>query len=280
MRTFEQYIRESVDFRLGGSSNKGAAAQKPFEDLEEGERVYRTQIYFDMPGEVIQSDITQSTWELFKKEKERGELNFTFLFVNPESDKLDIHRRNNYTLSELQDWAYDDYIVARKMARIKKVIIYSTIEISKEEAIQIAKDVYNKTNEAVDFRLGGSANKGAVPHTFKDLKKGDIFYKYIISDGKIEKENVCEFDHISDGADSVYIKYSLDGTTYQPSIGNHKDIKKTLNSSIIIKRLSSYYFMSTYELNQEKIDELIEKFENDNFEKSRTGFGFIISYVN
>ena len=27
MRTFEQYIRESVDFRLGGSANKGDAAE-------------------------------------------------------------------------------------------------------------------------------------------------------------------------------------------------------------------------------------------------------------
>jgi len=39
MRTFEQYIREGVDFRLGGSANKGDVLNQ-FDDLEPGDKLY------------------------------------------------------------------------------------------------------------------------------------------------------------------------------------------------------------------------------------------------
>jgi len=39
MRTFEQYIREGVDFRLGGSANKGDNLNV-FSDLESGDKLY------------------------------------------------------------------------------------------------------------------------------------------------------------------------------------------------------------------------------------------------
>ena len=40
MRTFEEYIREGVDFRLGGSWNKGLNQAKTFDQLEEGDIIY------------------------------------------------------------------------------------------------------------------------------------------------------------------------------------------------------------------------------------------------
>ena len=39
MKSFEQYIRESVDFRLGGKANKGSS-QKTFNELEVGDTYY------------------------------------------------------------------------------------------------------------------------------------------------------------------------------------------------------------------------------------------------
>jgi hypothetical protein len=39
MRTFEQYIKEAVDFRLGGSANKGDVLNQ-FDDLEPGDKLY------------------------------------------------------------------------------------------------------------------------------------------------------------------------------------------------------------------------------------------------
>ena len=40
MKTFEQYIREAVDFRLGGSENKGDEVEPVFKDLRNGDKLY------------------------------------------------------------------------------------------------------------------------------------------------------------------------------------------------------------------------------------------------
>jgi len=41
MKTFKQYIKEAVDFRLGGSENKGVAEiHKSFKDLEGGDYLH------------------------------------------------------------------------------------------------------------------------------------------------------------------------------------------------------------------------------------------------
>ena len=262
LKSFEQYIREAVDFRLGGKANKGDAAPKPFEDLEEGERVYRTQIYFDVQGEVIQSKIAQSTWELFKKQKDQGELNFTFVFVTQESGKPNIFRKNNYTLSELQGWMYDDYVVARKMAKISKVIIYSTIEISEEEAIRIAKDVYNKTNEAVDFRLRGSQDKGRMTKTFEELKPGDIvyFYRFDNLDMNSFYENTITFKTMfyAPGAASLRGTWKTGGIAVANLKNSDLDKDCFVEFFITIGERRRSHVYSTYEMTAEEALEAVK----------------------
>jgi len=40
MKTFEQYIKEAVDFRLGGSQQKGYDKAKTFAELKEGDEFF------------------------------------------------------------------------------------------------------------------------------------------------------------------------------------------------------------------------------------------------
>ena len=40
MKSFEEFVEESLNFRLGGSSNKGAAVEKKFSELEVGDKMY------------------------------------------------------------------------------------------------------------------------------------------------------------------------------------------------------------------------------------------------
>ncbi len=40
MKSFEEFVEESLNFRLGGSANKGAAVEKKFSELEVGDSVY------------------------------------------------------------------------------------------------------------------------------------------------------------------------------------------------------------------------------------------------
>ena len=73
MRTFEQYIKEAIDFRLGGSSNKGDAAKKSFKDLENGDSIfiyiYKTKnrkSYIDIIDEkIVSKSVMNSSGELF-----------------------------------------------------------------------------------------------------------------------------------------------------------------------------------------------------------------------
>lgn len=275
MKTFTDYILEKQNFIFGGKAGltgKEYGAANTFLDLKEGDRVYRTQIYFDMPGEVIRNDITQSTWELFKKEKDQGELNFTFLFVNPETDKLDIHRRNNYTLSELQDWAYDDYIVARKMARIKKVIIYSTIEISKEEAIQIAKDVYNKdTNESANFVLGGKLGLTGKEYgqgkEFAELEKGDNIYFWTFNreNKTIRREGIAYFSHAipikrKNKLNKLRYKCIIDvGNSETHSFSLKEDINRSIHVTYKSAMLKNHRLYSTYDMDDEDALEICKE---------------------
>lgn len=40
MKSFEEFVEESLNFRLGGSANKGATAEKNFSELEVGDKIY------------------------------------------------------------------------------------------------------------------------------------------------------------------------------------------------------------------------------------------------
>lgn len=45
MKSFEEFVEESLNFRLGGSTNKGAAVEKNFSELETGDKMYS--FYFE-----------------------------------------------------------------------------------------------------------------------------------------------------------------------------------------------------------------------------------------
>jgi len=128
MKTFEEYIREAVDFRLGGKANKGEEWHKTFEELEKGDHVY---FYRFKNHELDYSDIlTVDKVEKVQELKrvyipgfwEYGE---TKGFVELYDDKLD---------EDFQIRSFDNTFCA----------LYTTYELDKESAIKLYNDNLNR----------------------------------------------------------------------------------------------------------------------------------------
>ena len=72
MKTFSEYISEAVDFRLGGSKNKGDNAElnKTFEELEKGDVIYlwnfdeNNDVELKEPRTIISTQKTNHRFEL------------------------------------------------------------------------------------------------------------------------------------------------------------------------------------------------------------------------
>ncbi len=72
MKTFSEFLKESVDFRLGGSQNKGDNVEliKTFEELKRGDVIYlwnfdeNNDIELKEPRTIISTQKTKYTFEL------------------------------------------------------------------------------------------------------------------------------------------------------------------------------------------------------------------------
>jgi hypothetical protein len=68
MRTFEQYLKEAVDFRLGGKQQKGFDQKKTFADLEEGDAFYYA--VYDTRAEMNYALYYVRQYTFYKREKD------------------------------------------------------------------------------------------------------------------------------------------------------------------------------------------------------------------
>ena len=193
MRTFKQYIEEAADFRLGGKANKGVVS-KSFGELKEGDKFYRY-IY-----NIKENEIEDETERCFIKASEYeadGAIN-----TRIEYDYfVDNGRKMTSSNQILNIYRDEDCSVFIKIYRgSDNCYIYSTSRLSEEEVQKIwrehSKEVLSYNNryvicESVDFRLGGSQNKGDILKfgsrgiRFSELKENkDRIYFYYFNTNK------------------------------------------------------------------------------------------------
>ena len=113
MKSFEEYIAESADFRLGGKDNKGEAP-KTFGELEEGDIVYMVETH-------------KGNLAFRKKEK------FYRINLDP-ADCYIVFKEGSRTSILLFDLDYINDAVC-----VINNVIYSTYEMSDTEAIELVK---------------------------------------------------------------------------------------------------------------------------------------------
>ena len=179
MRTFEQYIKESVDFRLGGKSSKGDSI-KSFSELKNGDVFYYYRVRKDGNEFIIDHSkrIFLDAYETGKK----TEIEFRVVFEN-NSKLTAVFNAPNIYKDE------DCYIFINVNFDEDRILINSTRELSEDEIAYLYNDNQEKAHsfkkdsiiicESVDFRLGGKANKSGY-RTFEELKPDDVIYEYTI----------------------------------------------------------------------------------------------------
>lgn len=215
MLNFEQYLKEAVDFRLGGSQQKGLQKTlKTFAELEEGDTFYAASIeFFD------------------------EDLDFIYTVKHIEEEKYANQICINIETADTHSWTFPKkYVNDSSITWIDTEIDATTIVVStdldeflyllrkngvKENVIDACKrKAEMDLKEAVDFRLGGKANKGFDQHTpIRDLKYGDIIYFYTAYSDELyeclvkkieeddEEEDRLNVDVIQDGkSNTLYVR--------------------------------------------------------------------------
>jgi len=125
MKSFEEFVNESVDFRLGGSANKGST-EITFGELERDDTFY---VY----------DVLKRKMAIDEKEKRK---------VKRVSREQDNKLRLDYIRVGREDWYIlvpKDYENCSRYAQEiipNHLYVFSTIEIADEEILDIAEDYY------------------------------------------------------------------------------------------------------------------------------------------
>ena len=197
MKSFSEYIKESYNFRLGGSQKKGygQAKEKTFAELEDGDKLYSwssmaTNIDFYQIGKIskikhssyapskmnfyVRSYGNDTIWVSFDDSKQMNTL-----YKTDDSESLCIAT----SFEELQK-------------RVKEIFNFN-IEEKNAKVFETEQNV----EEAYNFRLGGSQKKGFNQvKTFGELEEGDNFYwwsslnktpkKYTFKSLKVKKDSI------------------------------------------------------------------------------------------
>ena len=124
--------------------------------------------------------------------------------------------------------------------------------------------------ETIDFRLGGSANKGSVIKSFEDLEGGDCIYYYNVRRGKIKfKEYIIEkIGRDRDAGWSGFIgkwKKAIRKSRLDFWTDDFGGTPSTWSKSVFAKRGwdEQIEIYSTRELSDKEIAEIASKFRKD-----------------
>ena len=225
MRTFEEYVVESFNFRLGGSSNKGdnTSGNKTFNDMKKNDKFYRYDI-----------DVTKKTCRRIRCTfVEMYEEGFMYILSNVFQEI--------YSTFKAEGWK-NSSAIAKKTKREGKYYVFSTTSFDKAELVDDLIRATSKRHgscfilkESIDFRLGGSKDKGKYvkiedTETFAELEPEDVFYIYLkesLYDQKGEKYKICR---IEDGRFYRSLVYTESGGSF--SIPNDE-----LNSNVYLGSL-------------------------------------------
>ena len=192
MKSFEQFIEESYNFRLGGSQQKGYDQNrvKKFIELKEGDELYYW--HEDNGSKVKVFKLIEDAHYDYDKEIE-------LTFLNTFRIKGTYH----------VDQEYED-----KEATGSKHVVQWCLATNFNALVDYAKKMFNKTfteddivreehvEESYSFRLGGSQKKGydqAKVKTIGELEKGDIVFYCDTSDSFYTSYDVIDLkEHTKD----------------------------------------------------------------------------------
>lgn len=187
------YIKEDMGFRLGGKAQKGYTQEelKTFDELDQEDYLFRWEFKNDKL-------VAKEQWQLEGITYVTG-VAFKFYGFNV------LNSVTVYGKRELSAKAIDKSVYAAKSIDPSIIYVYSTYDMSENEAYKAAQDFFeSEMDESVDFRLGGKKQSGydqEAHKTFNELKPGDpMWWVKIRRDGKhdmhIEKEWQREFNKI------------------------------------------------------------------------------------
>lgn len=183
MKTFEQFIKEAVDFRLGGKANKGEEWHKSFEDLEKGDKVY-------FYGGVEPSKKIIAFEDVFEVSKILSK--DPLKFIGKWSKNINIHTFSLKRNTDKPMHVLDDTMVRGEVCRV-----WTTFEMSKEELFDLVSE---QVEESVDFRLGGSASKGtAAEKKFSELENGEQIFFYRFEKNELEYSDILVIESLHEG---------------------------------------------------------------------------------
>lgn len=257
MRTFEQYLKEAYNFRLGGKANKGNLV-KTFKELEKGDEIYfynvdlnkseckKFKYTFDHYGQHSWQSMSNTSIYMF----------FSRTSGDTELDSIGMTKERMSCSIEVSNVASNYYK------------IFSTVDLTEEEVIEKVSNMVKRGEremyESVDFRLGGKANKGDYWHKkFEELEPGDSIYFYkLTSNGNLIKKNIFDYKkrRRSSDSDSVYF------------MGEWRNNKLKMSKSILLSRdcyersaFHSFKTMvwSTYEMTDEELAEFVNNKDNE-----------------
>ena len=183
MRSFDEYIKESYSFRLGGSQQKGFEQNKvkTFAELTERDVIfYWSKNYLDKT-KIIE-------YPILRIEKSKDEIDF-YYDKKYENFCIDVSAddfNNTIYFTEYGTCCATSYEELAKGVEDKFDVRINGSE--KYEGVVKGVLKYAANNESYSFRLGGSQQKGFnqnVVKTFNELKAGDTIYEAVIRQSRI-----------------------------------------------------------------------------------------------
>ena len=258
MKSFEEYIREAVYFRLGGKGDKGEDLYKTFRELEEGDKIYLYKFHDfnikSMSSYVFMFDslsIKDADYDLI-----RGRLKTSA------NAQISSNAQNINILKSNVDKEYFVCFFEYKIRRWKHVssYVYSTYEMTEEEVLEVTNKAWKMKDksfkqyieESVDFRLGGKASKGEFVKSFGELERGDLCYAWRIGKvGQYIHKDVRIVLDVSETPSSKKLKihYEHEIKNYpQPVDSMFFDIERTNENVILNETDMNFLLYTTYDM--------------------------------
>jgi len=251
MKSFEQYIREAVDFRLGGSTNRGDVS-KPFNELEKGDKIY----FYKFDGFDIESFCSDT---------------FTFdklPFINSDYASLQYSTKSGdkfWFKVPMSDIEKDCTVNFSEFNKHMRSYVFSTYKMTTKEALEVAKEQKERLKESVDFRLGGKDNKGeTIFKTLDELEAGDTYYMWKCEfNFKLVYKDERNVTTVTRDEVANMIRFESMG---EGRAMNRFERKYADDDTMLIMSGTRFYFYATHDMTDEEVVKKIkEKRDNKNY---------------
>jgi len=143
MRTFEEYIRESINFRLGGKAksgyNQSSGTSTTFDELKPGDRIYI--MLYEPSGNIEWVNKINSTFEIERVDIDGNNLRFSGHYVDSFN--------NQSSVCLVRDGVSKDFIAQSLLSSAETLRIVTVEEMTPEEGLErFYQEEENNQNKA------------------------------------------------------------------------------------------------------------------------------------